>query len=156
MAKAGAGKFEEAHKIFVDNLGTNPMNVTFQVAAARNLQEWSDNKNAELLQKAWAGSDPDAKGANAIWGWNRISLMTQKRNSEESFRQIYFDARYNLALCQRYIGLSQSDATARKKELNKALSVVRQTKILYPNLGTPEFKTKFEQLEAELQIDISR
>ncbi|AMV33901.1 hypothetical protein VN12_17360 [Pirellula sp. SH-Sr6A] len=156
MARAGAGKYEEAHKIFVDVLKQTPMNVTFQIAAAKNLQAWGGNRDKDLLYKAWAGTEPNDKGANAIWGWNRIAQLTASRVKEDSFRDIYFEARFNIATCQRASGLLETDPEARKKELNRAMTVIRQTKVLHPNFGTPEFKSKFERLEAELQQDLNR
>ncbi len=154
IAKAGAGQFEAAHKVFAETLAKNPMNVAVQIAAARNLQEWSDGKDIELLRKAWGGAEPGANGANSIWGWNRIGQLTASRVSDENFREIYFDARYNLALCRRLIGLAQTNADARKRELTQAAGIVRQTRIVYPNFGSPQIKAKFEQLDEDLKKDL--
>ncbi|XZE36139.1 hypothetical protein SH501x_001695 [Pirellulaceae bacterium SH501] len=156
MARAGAGKFEEAHKIFVEALKQAPMNVTFQISAAKNLQAWGEGRDKELLYKAWAGAEPNEKGTNTIWGWNRIAQLTATRVKEDNFRDIYFEARLNIATCQRAAGLLESDAEARKKEFSRAMTVIRQTKVLHPNFGTPEFKAKFDRLESDLQQDLNR
>lgn len=156
MARAGAGKFEEAHKIFVDALRQAPRNVTFQISAARNLQAWGEGRDKTLLYKAWAGAEPDEKGTNTIWGWNRIAQQTATQLKDDKFRDIYFEARLNIATCQRAAGLLESDAEARKKELNRAITVIRQTKVLHPDFGTPDFKTKFNRLEADIQQDLNR
>jgi hypothetical protein len=50
--------------------------------------------------------------------------------------------------------MAQSEPAAKKKSLNDAMKVIRATKVLNPTLGTPEFKAKFERLEAELQNDL--
>ena len=154
MSKTGAGKYEESHKLYVDMLSKSPKNLTIQIEAARNLQSWAGAKNVELLKKAWAGAEPSANKENLIWGWNKIAQITGGRIND--FKESYFDARYNLALCIRQEGLASQNPESRQKLLNKSTEVIRGTRLLQPDLGTPEFKQKFELLETENKQDLSR
>lgn len=151
LARSGAGKYEDAHRVFVKLIQKHPRNVTYQVDAAKNLQDWSGGRSIELLEKAWRGTEPGSENQNLVWGWNKISQATANRDDR---KEIFFESRYNLALCQRWIGMAQSEPAAKKKSLNDAMKVIRATKVLNPTLGTPEFKAKFERLEAELQNDL--
>ena len=154
MSKTGAGKFEEAHKLYLDMLTKSPKNLTIQMEAARNLQAWGGKSDAALLKKAWAGSDPNANKENIVWGWNKIAQITGGKIND--FKEAYFDARYNLALCIRQEGLASQDSAVRQKQLTKSTEVIRGTRLLQPDLGTPEFKQKFELLETENNRDLNR
>jgi hypothetical protein len=154
MSKTGAGKFEEAHKLYLDMLTKSPKNLTIQMEAARNLQAWGGKSDAALLKKAWAGSDPNANKENIVWGWNKIAQITGGKIND--FKDAYFDARYNLALCIRQEGLASQDSAVRQKQLTKSTEVIRGTRLLQPDLGTPEFKQKFELLETENNRDLNR
>jgi hypothetical protein len=72
------------------------------------------------------------------------------------FKEAYFEARYNLALCIRLEGLASQNPEVRQKQLNKSTEVIRGTRLLQPELGTPEFKQKFELLETENSRDLNR
>lgn len=154
LAKAGAGKYEDAHRIFTQTLTKLPMNVTFQLAAAKNLQDWAAEKDTALLQKAWAGAEPTSAGGNAIWGWNKIAQLTAARVKEPTFRDVYFDARYNLAKCRMLIGLASQDSATKKSELNQAIRIILQTRGIHPDFGTPEFKAKFDLLEQQVRAEL--
>jgi hypothetical protein len=154
MSKTGAGKFEESHNLYLDMLSKSPKNLTIQMEAARNLQLWSGARDAALLKKAWAGSDPNTNKENIIWGWNKISQITGGRIND--FKEAYFDARYNLALCIRQEGLASQNSDVRQKQLAKSIDVIRGTRLLQPDLGTPEFKQMFELLETENNRDLNR
>nr|MCU0721815.1 hypothetical protein [Pirellula sp.] len=154
MSKTGAGKCEEANKLYLDLLNQSPKNLTIQMEAARNLQAWSGGRDAELLKKAWAGTERNARNENIVWGWNKIAQITGGRIND--FRDAYFEARYNLALCIRLEGLASPTPDTRLKQLNKGLEVIRGTRLLQPDFGTPEFKQKFELLETEIKQDLNR
>jgi len=154
MSKTGVGKCEESHQLYLDMLSKSPKNLTIQMEAARNLQAWSGSKDTALLKRAWAGSDPNTNKENIIWGWNKIAQMTGGKIND--FKEAYFEARYNLALCIRLEGLASQNPEVRQKQLNKSTEVIRGTRLLQPELGTPEFKQKFELLETENSRDLNR
>ena len=155
QAKSGAGKFEEAHALFLQSLTTTPVNnITFQVEAARNLQSWANDKDMELLKKAIEGAEPNAKKINVIWGWGKISEATSKNLSK--FKDIYFEARLNIAKCARAIALLEPSPEKKKQLMERALNKIRETHLIYPELGSPEIKASFEKLLREMQRDLGK
>lgn len=154
LAKSGAGKFEEAHKIFVQSLTKSASNLTIQVEAARNLQSWSAGTNVDLLNKSYRGTEPDAKKKNIVWGWGQISQVTSSRINQ--FKDVFFESRYNIAKCLRLIGLTETDPAKKKTKLEAAVDSIRKTYKTYPELGGPEHLPNYEKLLLELQRDLGQ
>lgn len=154
LAKSGAGKFEEAHALFVQTLIANPKNLTLQVEAARNLQMWANGKDIELIKKAVFGAEPDAKKTNILWGWGKINSVTAARVSD--FKEIFFEARLSISSGLRAIALGETNAEKKKQGLERALSKIRETVQTYPELGSPEIRSGFEKLLRELQQDLGK
>ncbi len=154
LAKSGAGKYDEAHALYVRLLTANPNVLTIQVEAARNLQAWSQGKDVDLLKKAVYGAEPNAKKANIIWGWGKISTVTAARVSD--FTEIFFEARLNIAKGFRLIALAETTAEKKKLGLEKALSKIRETYQTYPELGSNEIRSGFEKLLRELQQELGK
>jgi hypothetical protein len=153
VSKSGAGKFEEAHAIFVQSLAKSPSTLNIQVEAARNLQRWSGGTNADLLKKALSGTEPNAKKVNQVWGWAQISKVTTSRVND--FKDIYFESRINIAKCRRMIAMTETPEL-RKQWLEKAVTDIRQTLLTFPELGGPESAANFNKLLMELQQDLGR
>jgi len=154
LAKSGAGKYEEAHALFLQSLKSNPNVLTIQVEAARNLQAWSKGKDAELLKKAVFGAELDAKKANTIWGWGRISTVTATRVAD--FKEVFFEARLNIAKGFRLIAIAEATPEKKKQGLEKALTKIRETYQTYPELGSSEIRAGFEKLLRELQQELGK
>jgi hypothetical protein len=154
LAKSGAGKFEEAHALFLKSLTANPSILMIQVEAARNLQSWSLGKDAELLKKAVLGAEPNAKRANTIWGWNKISGVTASRVAD--FKDVFFEARLNIAKDLRLIALTEPTPEKKKQGLERALSKIRETYQTHPELGSNEIRANFEKILRELQQELGK
>ena len=153
QSKSGAGKHEEAHKLFVKALTKSETVLQIQVEAARNLQEWSAGKDAELLKMALLGTEPNDKKAKMVWGWGKISEKTLARIND--FKDTFFEARLNIAKCRRMIALTES-GDPRKKALERAVADIRQTMLNFPELGGPDHEPKFSKLLLELQLDLGK
>ena len=154
MAKGGAGKFEEAHALFIKSLTANPSILTIQVEAARNLQAWSKGKDVELLTKAVLGTEPNAKRVNTIWGWNKISSVTASRVAD--FKDVFFEARLSMAKDLRLIALTETTPEKKKQGLERALSKIRETYQTHPELGSSEIRSSFEKTLRELQQELGK
>ena len=154
LAKSGAGKFEDAHAMFVKSLTANQKNLTLQVEAARNLQSWANGKDIELINKAVFGAEPDGKKNKIIWGWGTISTVTSQRASE--FKEIFFEARLSISSGLRAIARAESNAEKKKQGLERALNKIRETHTTYPDFGSPEIRSGFEKLVRELQQDLGK
>ena len=155
LAKSGAGKFEDAHALFVQSLTANTNNLSFQVEAARNLQLWANGKeDAELLKKALLGTEPNAKKVNVVWGWGQIGKVTAARVND--FMEIFFESRLNVAKCRLGIALAEANADQKKKGVERALGDIRQTFQTYPDLGSPEIRAGFEKLLRQIQQNLGK
>lgn len=152
LAKRGSGKFKDAHEILVKSLTASNSNITLQLEAARNLQQWADGKDKELLEKALNGTAPNDKKKNIIWGWGQVSTITSKYPNQ---RDAFFEARYNIAVCRRLIALHPQQAK-RKETLERAINDIRQTFVSYPDFGGPEDKARSEALLKQLQQELGQ
>lgn len=152
LAKRGSGKYKEAHEILLKSLTTTNSNITLQLEAARNLQQWADGKDKDMLLKAINGTALNDKKRNIVWGWGQISTLASKHANQ---REVFFEARYNIAVCRRLIGLA-SQQNARKEVLERAINDVRQTFVSYPEFASPEDKARSEALLKQIQQDLGQ
>ena len=154
QTKSGASKFDEAHAIYAKSLAINPNNITFQVEAARNLLLWSNGKDVDLIKKSIFGSEPNAKRENTVWGWGKISTITAGRIA--NFKEIFFEARLNIAKGFRLIALNETTPEKKKQALEKAMIKIRETYQTYPELGSPELQSMFEKTLRDIQQDLGK
>ena len=71
--------------------------------------------------RAIVGARPDKSknDKNTIWGWGEIARMTA---NNPQFKDQFYDARYNLALCRYNYALAQT----RRREKERAAPAPRQ------------------------------
>lgn len=148
MAKRGAKKYADAHKLFIEALQKNTNNITIQIEAANNLQKWSAGTDAELLKKAMLGAEPQPNNKKLIWGWGQIALTTSKY---PNFQKEFFDARLNIARCRTLLGDLQSNPTEKQKLYEAAIGDISQTAVRFPELGGPASFGEFDRLLREIQ-----
>jgi hypothetical protein len=147
LTKRGAKKFEEANKLFIEALQKNQSNITVQMEAARNLQQWSGGKDIEKLKAAMLGAEPLPNKKKLIWGWGQIAQVTARY---PNFQKEFFESRINIARCRGMIG--DASAGADKQKLYDAgIADISQTYSRFPELGGPESKNEFDRLLRELQ-----
>ncbi|XZE22569.1 hypothetical protein SH449x_002504 [Pirellulaceae bacterium SH449] len=151
IAKSGAGKHEEAHKLLLESLQASATNITLQMLAAENLQKWSANKDVELLRKASEGAEPGADGKNVIWGWGVIAArISRDPNGMTRLRDSFFEAKFNNIECKRLMASLTTDAARKAEIVRDAANELRVLKVRNPDFGSPEFQSKFQRLESEL------
>ena len=147
LTKRGAKKFEEANKLFIEALQKNQNNITVQMEAARNLQQWSGGKDIEKLKSAMLGAEPLPNKKKLIWGWGQIAQVTARY---PNFQKEFFESRINIARCRGLIG--DASAGADKQKLYEAgIADISQTYSRFPELGGPESRNEFDRLLRELQ-----
>lgn len=157
MAYRGQAEYQKAADSFLTILKANSSQLTAQIEAAQNFQEWSAGKDPDLLKKAIFGTDPDQRQKNIVWGWGNISkMLSSQMGNREDLQKIFFDARLQLATCRRLIGLASPAGELRNKTLDQAVKDIRQAFLTYPELGGPETKAAFEKLIKTLQNDLGR
>jgi tetratricopeptide (TPR) repeat protein len=156
LAYRDQAEYQKAADLFLKILKGNSNQLTAQLGAARNYQEWAAASNVDLLKKAVFGTEPDQRQKNIVWGWGTISktLSSQMANRED-LRKVFFEARLELATCRRLIAKTLP-ANDQKKSLEQAVSDVRQTYLAYPDLGGKVSKDAFDKLVRTLQGDLGK
>ncbi|MCA9132999.1 MAG: hypothetical protein KDA45_07580 [Planctomycetales bacterium] len=120
-----------------------------QIEAARTYQAWGTAVNPGFHKVAVIGALPDPKtGQRLVWGWGKISQMTA---NQPDFSEQFFDARYQLAFSRLQYAVSLPNAQQRTEELERAEHDVQSTARLYPTLGGPAMKEKFNALLKSIQ-----
>ncbi|MFM8574080.1 MAG: hypothetical protein ACKOAU_20965, partial [Pirellula sp.] len=147
LTKRGAKKYEEANKLFIEALQKNQNNITVQMEAARNLQQWSGNKDIEKLKAAMLGAEPLPNKKKLIWGWGQIAQVTARY---PNFQKEFFEARLNIARCRGLIGDASSGAD-KQKLYEAGITDISQTYSRFQELGGPESRNEFDRLLRELQ-----
>jgi hypothetical protein len=151
-AKKYTGDYIAARDLLEAILKVSPMVLPAQVEAARLYQDWGGTGKGQEghYLDAIVGARPDkAKaGKNTIWGWGEIARITA---NNQQFREQFYDARYNLAICRYQFALTQQDSAKKKEQLSRAKSDIVVTAGLYPDLGGEEMKKKFDSLLRNIQ-----
>ncbi len=148
MAKRGAGKFKEAHALFIEGLQKSANNITIQIEAARNLLLWSGGTDAELLKQAMLGTERQANKKNLVWGWGQIAQTTSRY---PNFQAEFFEARLNVAKCRAQLGDAEPDKDKKKKLYEAAIGDIRTTFVRFPELGGKTSHDEFDRLMREVQ-----
>lgn len=150
------GKYIEARDMYEAVLKTNAMLLPVQIDGARLYQDWggvAKGQEQNYLKAIFgdrpdmAATEPAKKGKNVIWGWGEIARMTA---SNMQFRDQFFEARYNLALCRYNYALSLADATKKKDTLAMARRDISITVGFYPDLGE-KWRPQFDSLMKTVQ-----
>jgi hypothetical protein len=133
-------------------LKASPMVLPAQIEAARLYQDWGGTGKGqeENYVRAIVGARPDKSknNKNTIWGWGEIARMTANNGQ---FKDQFYDARYNLALCRYNYALAQQDAKKKAEQLQRAKSDIALTAGLYPELGGEDRKRQFDTLLKTIQ-----
>ena len=147
------GEYKRAIDELALILSENPNMLDAQIEAALAYEKWAAELGppftARAYQSALVGARPDASGNNVIWGWGKISQMA---NRDPKFRDKFFDARYHVALCRFLMGRAMNDT----KVLDKAITDITSVSALYPELGGPDQKQKFDVLLKQIQREVGK
>ncbi len=150
-----AGDFKQAIDSLVEVLNEKPTLLDVQKEAALTYQEWG-KKNPDYYTLAIAGArkvkDEKGQESNIIWGWNRLSAVTQ-RNAK--FQEVFHEARYNLAKCWLLQARQQSGAE-KQTSLDRAESSIKVIARLRPDLGGGDWPRKYDKLLRVIQEEAGR
>ena len=152
------GQYREAldtlEKILIDK----PSMLDAQTEAALAYEQYAAEVPERLTGRVYAtalnGGRPaagkqDGKKENVIWGWGKISLLT---NGKPKFADKFFNARYHVALCRYLQGKAESDTQI----MAKAVTDITSVAALYPAMGGPQQKKKFEDLLRTIQSELGQ
>ncbi len=147
------GDYKEALDTLDPLLRKSPNMLNAQVEAALAYEQWGGTLPPKYAGSAFkaalSGSRRDANDKFVIWGWGKISQMT---SSNETYRDTFFDARYHVALCRYLWGKSTNE----KQLIEKSIGDITKVAALYPELGGPKQRDKFDKLLKLIQKELGQ
>jgi hypothetical protein len=153
LALRGQGEFDRALALFGELLKATPNRLNLQTDAAKTLQMQGDALNdPNPFALAVGGAQRDASTArpgNVIWGWLQIAKATQ---GKQNFANEYFEAVYNMSYCRLRYGELLKQDMSKQAALTDILNQCR----LFPEMGGPEWKPKFEALAKQIQSSLGQ
>ncbi len=147
------GNYAKSIDVLAGLLSETPMMLEPQIEAALAYEQWAGEVKPQFVKKAYEsalnGARPDAQNQNVIWGWGQISQVTQRL---PKYRAEFFEARYHVALCQYRWGQRTKDKT----KINTSAVNIKRVADLYPDLGGPQQRRKFDALLKAIQKDLGQ
>ena len=149
------GQHKEASRELATILLETPSNVSVQIEAAKTYNaigtQGGDNAEQQFLY-AIGGSYPMDDGENLVWGWRKLSTLTQ---GKEQFTKEYYETRLGIAMARLGVGrLKQGDE--RKKLIGYAELEILNTYKISPELGGTEFTARFDSLLRTIQKELGK
>ena len=149
----GRGDFKMAIEQLSSVLEENSALLDVQIEAARTYQAWGQASNSGFYKVAIEGGRPDPKThQKLIWGWGKIQQMTA---NNPNYSEQFYEARYQLAFSRWQYAKGLQDATGRTEEIRRAAHDIESTAKLFPDLGGPLMKKKFQALLKAIQATTS-
>ncbi len=146
-------RFREALDLLADVLGQKPNVLEVQRAAAYTYQQRGEHEDPKWYRRAWMGGRQDSEtGTPRIWGWSKLAKIAARYTK---YRDVFHEARYNLALSRFRYALSR-DGDLRKEELLRAKNSIRFTVELYPDMGGDAWQVKYDQLLKDIQTELGQ
>jgi len=125
-----------------------PSNVSVQIEAARTYSEIGMlEKDSAKYLLAIGGARKLKSGDNLIWGWRKISRLTQ---GKDAFKNEYYESRLGMAEARLGFAMLKTGED-KKKYLGYAKLEILNTKKIYPELGGPEFQARFDAMLRQIQ-----
>ncbi len=140
----GLGDFKEAIEQLATILAKNNGLLDLQIEAARTYEAWGAAVNSGFYKVAIEGGRPDPKSKrNILWGWGKIQQLTA---NQADYSEQFFLARYHLAFSRMQYAKGLKDAKSKSDEMQRAEHDITSTSALFPDLGGPIMKKRFETL----------
>lgn len=150
VTKQRLGKFTDAKQAYLDILSANNMMLNVQIEAAKMYQQWASFPGKEdLYLTALSGTETDPQTKkNIIWGWGRLALITAKY---PKFRDVFHQARYNLALCRFNYAKAKSGSTEKEYAAKAKQDIVRTQQLYGSGPEWDKWKPKYNDLMKLIQ-----
>ncbi len=148
-------QFSKAKDIYIEVLTAANTMLNIQVEASKLYQDWAmlakeEDKRALYLRAMGGSQEKDSKsGKSIIWGWGRLFQTAAKY---PQYRDVFHEARYNLALCRFNLARIPSLKSDQQENLKKAKDNILQTQQLFGS--GPEWeawKPRYDALLKEIQ-----
>ena len=147
------GNYKTSIDTFEELLTKTPMMLDAQMEAALAYEQWAGTVKPQFAGNAYKaalnGGRPNAQKQNVIWGWGRTSQLTQR---DPKYKAKFFEARYHVALCRYLWG----QRTKSKPLIEKSVVDITRVAELYPKLGGPQQRQKFDALLKTIQKELKQ
>jgi hypothetical protein len=141
------GDYRSALDRLAEVLETKPMMLDAQMMAAEAYQERGIASEAKWLGYAIKGGRKSAKtGQNRIWGWGKLAQITARY---PKYRNVFHEARYNLAKSRFEYAKKQSTAADKTKYYEYAKRDISFVVRLFPDLG--DWRDEYDDLLKDIQ-----
>lgn len=144
-SQRGSGDYAASIGTLAAMLRESPMLLDGQIEAAKTLEAWAKLK-PQYHKTAYQGGPGRSK---LFWGWGRIA---QETLGKEKYNEQFFQARYRLAYNRYKFGVSTKDQV----EIGRAEKDISRTSSLYPDLGGPAWKKKFDALQSVIKKSLGK
>ncbi len=144
------GKYAEGMDLLVDVLGHQNNLLDAQREAAQTVQAWAAEKPDYYIVAIRGGhkvEKGDGSEAYLVWGWGGIARRVQ---FNPSYRDIFHEARYNLALCRAKYAMTES-GRRRTELLDQANNDITVVYRLYPAMGGKAWYDRYDSLLKNIQ-----
>lgn len=152
------GDFPAAIELVERVLRDAEKNLEAQFVGAYTYQDWGVSASSNEYFRYALDGGPARRTAvgdvpSPILGWKRLVGMLQ---SSTQHRMRYYEARYNLAMSTRNLGLTSATDEDRRKLLESAQSQIIGLHRYNPDLGSPQWKERFEVLLRSIQTALGQ
>ncbi len=145
----GLGDYKNAIEQLATILENNNGLLDVQIEAAKTYQAWGAAVNSGFHKVAIEGGRPDPKTRRMlIWGWGEIQRLTA---NQPNFSEQFFEARYQLAFSRMQYARGLQEPQKKSEELARAERDIESTARLFPDLGGPLMKKRFQSLLAAVK-----
>ena len=124
-------------------LKDHPQMVDAQVEAAYTYQSWGEER-PEYLEMAIHGGNRYQE----VWGWGELARRVQ---AEARFREVFFEARYNLAFCRFREAQAAAERSERSRMIAAAEDDIVTTRHTSPEMGGPVWYDRYNELLQRIQ-----
>jgi tetratricopeptide (TPR) repeat protein len=147
------GEYGKAMNELQEALKSQPNLLEIQREAALVYQAWGQ-ENADCYLMAIKGGrnieKPTNTAVSLAWGWGKIARMVQSSPSQQ---ELFYEARYNIALCRFLYAMSKSEQN-RKAFLNQSQKDILLFKRVYPEMGGKTWRAKNESLLKQIDVQL--
>ena len=147
------GEYAQSMDVLVDILKTRNNLISVQREAALTYQAWGQKKPGYYILAIRGGRKAKKKDGAlmyVVWGWGGIARRVQ---SNAAYQDVFYEARYNLALCRYDYAWSKSgrQRTDLLEQAKRDIVIVHK---LYPKMGGQAWFDQYDALLKKIQKDL--
>jgi len=150
------GEYQKASDVLITILKANSNQLSAQLEAAKNFQEWGTGKDVDLLKKSYLGTEFDPKlKKNLVWGWGNIAKnLNGQIGNRPDLKTIFFNARLQLANSRFLSAMATKGAEEKKKILHQSKADIKQTLLMFPDLDGAQSNADFDKMTMTIQKEL--